>query len=294
MDAFPAGHALDWRGWSRADSTAGSGTGETPALSHSRDTTAAAPTDFAPRRVPLRGLERPAPHDIHLWFMDLEELAGSLRVALDADAPTSDQRPFTGGQLTFTRRFFLRLLLGAYLDLPGKSIRIVRNRRGKPVLDPSVHGRDLHFSIAKSGRGFLVGLSSTAYLGVDIEPEDRRPRNAMGIARRYFSPAEARALENMAPERQREAFLRAWSCKEAVVKSLGLGIANQLCRFTVETDLERPATILDFEADDPREWYLRLLHPADGFLGAVATRSRPRELHAFRLLPAEPGADSPA
>jgi 4'-phosphopantetheinyl transferase len=272
----------------------GGGTRETPVLSHSSDTTVAVPADFAPRRVPLRGLERPAPGDIHLWFMDLEELAGSLRVALDGDAPSADQRPFTGGQLTFTRRFFLRLLLGAYLGLPGKSIRIVRNRRGKPVLDPSVHGRDLHFSIAKSGRGFLVGLSSSAYLGVDIEPEGRRPRNALGIARRYFSPAEARALEAMPPEQRYAAFLRAWSCKEAVVKSLGLGIANQLCRFTVETDLGRPATILEFEQDDPREWCLRLLRPADGFLGAVATRSRPRGLHAYRLLPAAPGADSPA
>jgi 4'-phosphopantetheinyl transferase len=263
-------------------------------LSHANDTAAAVPADFEPRRVPLRGLERPAPDDIHLWFLDLEELAGSLRVALDGDAPSADQRPFTGGQLTFTRRFFLRLLLGAYLGLPGKSIRIVRNRRGKPVLDPSVHGRDLHFSIAKSGRGFLVGLSSTAYLGVDIEPEDRRPQNALGIARRYFSPAEARALEAMEPGRQREAFLRAWSCKEAVVKSLGLGIANQLCRFTVETDLEQPPTILEFEDDDPREWFLRLLHPAESFIGAVATRSRPRDVHAYRLLPAAPGGDSRA
>ena len=162
------------------------------------------------------------------------------------------------------------------------------------MLDPSVHGRDLHFSIAKSGRGFLVGVSSTAYLGVDIEPEDRRPRNALGIAQRYFSPAEARALEAMAPEQQSEAFLRAWSCKEAVVKSLGLGIANQLCRFTVETNLERPAAILEFEEDDPRQWCLRLLRPAEGFLGAVATRSQPHNLHAFRLLPAAPGAESPA
>lgn len=267
---------------------------ESQALSHSSDTAATVPADFEPRRVPLRGLEPPGVGAIHLWFLDLEELAGSLRLALDGDAPRAGARPFTGGQLTFTRRFFLRLLLGSYLGLPGKSIRITRNRRGKPILDPSVHEQSLHFSIAKSGRGFLVGLSSTAYLGVDIEPRDRRPRNALGIARRYFSPAEASALVAMEPERQREAFLRAWSCKEAVVKSLGLGIANQLCRFTVETNPDRPAAILDFEDDDPSEWYLRLLRPADGFLGAVATRSQPRGLNAYRLLPAAPGADSSA
>ena len=246
----------------------------------------ASPGDFEPRRVPLRDLAVPGEGEIHLWFMDLDEMAGSLRAALgDSEEPPSDE-PFTGGQLTFTRRFFLRLLLGAYLGLPGKAIRIDRNRRGKPVLDPDVHGRGLHFSIAKSGSGFLVGVSSSSYLGVDVEPVNRRAHSALGVARRYFSKTESDALAAMDPDRLGSAFLRAWSCKEAVVKAMGLGIANQLCRFTVETDLEKPAAILDFEGDSPDAWWLQLVRPADGFLGAIATRSQPSALSSFRLLPA--------
>lgn len=213
-------------------------------------------------------------------------MAGSLRAALDDPGGTVPDAAFSHGQLTFTRRFFLRLLLGAYLGMPGKSIRIIRNRRGKPVLDPDVHGRDLHFSIAKSGAGFLVGVSCTSYLGVDVEPVDRRAHNALGVARRYFSEAEAAALEAVAPERLGSAFLKTWSCKEAVVKSMGLGIANQLCRFTVDTDPSNPAAILDFDGDSPGAWWLKLVRPADAFLGAVATRSTPTRLAAFRLLPA--------
>ena len=255
-------------------------------MPNSHGQAAAIPADFTPRRAPLRDLALPARGELHLWFMELEEMAGSLRGALSDGAGAGGASPFTGGQLTFTRRFFLRLLLGAYLGLPGKEIRIVRNRRGKPVLDPAVHGHELHFSIAKSGTGFLVGLSSTSYVGVDVEPVDRRAHSALGVAKRYFSAAEASALEAMGPESLTRAFLKTWSCKEAVVKAMGLGIANQLCRFTVDTDPENPAAILEFDGDDPQAWWLQLVRPAEQFLGAVATRSSPVRLRTFRLLPA--------
>ena len=247
---------------------------------------AAGPADFLPRRIPLRELEYPGQGEIHAWFLDLNEMAGSLRAALDDPGTPPDEQPFTGGQLTFTRRFYLRLLLGAYLGLPGKEIRIIRNRRGKPALNPEVHGRDLHFSIAKSGHGFLVGVSSTSYLGVDIEPVDRKAHNALGVARRYFSEAEASTLTALSPERLVPAFLRTWSCKEAVVKSLGVGIANNLCRFTVDTDPANPAAILDFENENTAAWWLQMIRPAEGFLGAIATRSTPVVLKPFRMIPA--------
>lgn len=250
----------------------------------------ALPADFAPRPVPLRDLAPPRPREIHLWFVDLDEMAGALRTALGGTAPEEGHGAYSGGQLTFTRRFYLRLLLGAYLEIPGKKVRIVRNRRGKPVLDPERHGRGLHFSIAKSGYGFLVGVSSSDYLGVDIEPVDRKPRSGLGIARRYFSPRESAALEAMGADGFDRAFLRTWSCKEAVVKAMGLGIANQLCRFTVETDPERPPAVLEFEGDDPRAWWLRMIVPDPSFVGAVATRSEPAGLSAFRMLPAPAGA----
>lgn len=247
---------------------------------------AAGPADFLSRSVPLRGMERPAPGEIHTWFLDLNEMAGSLKAALDDPGTPVKSKPFTFGQLTFTRRFFLRLLLGSYLGIPGKEIRISRNRKGKPVLDPAVHGRKLHFSIAKSGPGFLVGLSSSSYVGVDVEPVDRRAHNALGVAKRYFSEDEAAALASMESSKLGTAFLRTWACKEAVVKSLGLGIANQLCRFTVETDPDRPTAILEFEGDRPEAWWLKLIQPSEAYLGAIATRSEPQEIKAFRMLPA--------
>jgi 4'-phosphopantetheinyl transferase len=248
---------------------------------------AANPTDFASSRMPLRGLDQPATEEVHVWALDLPGLAGSLRLAMDGDRAIQDA-PFTSGQLRFARRFFLRLLLGAYLDLPGKSVHIIHGQRGKPVLDSARHPDTLHFSMAKSGRHLLIGISVTSPLGVDLEPAGRRAHNPLGVARRYFNAEEAAALSAMDGDRLEAAFLRAWACKEAVVKASGTGIANELCRFSVEIDTKRPPGMRQFDGDDPAAWSLVLLRPADEFIGALATRAAVGRVRAFRLLPAQP------
>lgn len=130
----------------------------------------------------------------------------------------------------------------------------------------------------------LIGLSCTAMLGVDLELVERRAHDPLGVARRYFSTVEARDLELTSPDRLDEAFLRAWACKESVVKASGQGIANQFSRFTVETNLDQPPVMLEFEQEDPAQWSLAIVRPDDGFMGAVALHHRRMEVYAFTLV----------
>ena len=248
---------------------------------------AARPADFTPRALPLRHLEPPRDGEVHVWHLDLGLLSASLQAALDSHSVEEHRLQMTPGQLRFARRFYLRLLLGAYLDMPGKAIKLVRNPRGKPVLDASAHDATLHFSMAKSGDRLLLGFSSAQHLGVDLEPLHRRAHNALGVADRYFSASEAEALARVSPGERDAAFLRAWACKEAVVKASGLGIANQLCRFTIETDLAAPPTVLDFDGHAAPRWSLALLHPEADFLGALALPGRIDGLVARTLAPME-------
>ena len=243
-------------------------------------------SDFNACRIPLRELEQPRPGEVQVWYLDLGLLGLSLQHALSGSVEKTTYPRLTLGQLRFARRFYLKLLLGSYLGIPGKSVSINRSNRGKPVLDQSVHDSGLHFSMAKSGDRLLIGFSASSLVGVDLEPADRRAHFALGVARRYFSAAEARALENIEPERLDKAFLRAWACKEAVVKASGEGIANQLCRFTVEMDPDLPPAILEFENNDPAQWSLMMVRPEEGFAGAVAANIARMTVRAFRLLPA--------
>lgn len=249
----------------------------------------AGPRDFEPREIPLDALDPPAAGELDAWFLDLGKLARSLRGALDGSVGPRDPAPFTTGQLRFARRFYLRLLLGAYLGLPGKAVKINRHVRGKPVLDAAVHGEPLHFSVAKSEDRLLIGFASSIQLGVDLEPMGRRALKPLGVARRYFSASESAALEALEPDDLDAAFLRTWACKEAVVKASGEGIANQLCRFSVETKLSQPARMLNIDGDRASAWSLALLRPEAAFLGAVAARTPRLVIRPYRLLPAAAG-----
>ncbi len=244
------------------------------------------PAAFMPQHMPLHFLQPPGAHEVHLWYLHLGLLGGSLRHALAGDAATDEAVALRPGQLRFIRRFYLRLLLGAYLGIPGKDVVVNRSNRGKPVLDGSVHASTLKFSMAKSEDRLLIGISAFHHLGVDLEPAWRKARNALRLAHRYFSPAEFTALEALKPARLDEAFLRAWALNEAVVKASGLGIANQLCRFTLRMDPDLPPAMLHIEDDQAANWSLALVKPSADFIGAVASRQARFEISCFQLLPA--------
>jgi len=242
------------------------------------------PGAFMPRYMPLQNMETPGPGEVHLWYLDLGKLALALSQAFSAE--NLEQPPsLTVGQLRFARRFYLRLLLGAYLGLPGKDVILRRSQRGKPLLDVS-HSSQLQFSMAKSDDRVLVGISRDIPVGVDLEPANRRARNSLRLARRYFSVAEAEALQSLPVSDHDAAFLRAWACKEAVVKAYGEGIANQLCRFTVEMNPALAPAMLDFDGEGSADWSLAILRPDEEYIAATAVHQSRLNPLCFKLLAA--------
>jgi 4'-phosphopantetheinyl transferase len=235
---------------------------------------------FKERHLPLSGLVPPAPGVAHLWLLDLAALGSPLQPgeAVDGDK-------ITGRQQRWMRRFYLRLLLGAYLGLPGKDVHIFRGARGKPRLHKDHHDPVLDFSMAGSGSRCLVGITSGAVIGVDLEPRDRHASKPLALARRYFSAQEYEALKAFPQDQLDAAFLHTWACKEAVVKAAGMGIANALCHFAVSVQPGEPAAVLAMRDDDPDAWRLRCLALPHGMLGAVTVRYPELRVEGFELAP---------
>ena len=221
--------------------------------------------------------------------MNLARLSSRLNSALGdpGDVPVDEGAGslLAPGQLRFARKFYLRMLLGAYLGIAGKDVRLDRGFRGKPVLDSGHHGRNLHFSMAKSNQCVLIGISGNSEVGVDLEIRDRRPRKVEELAERFFSSEEARVIRELPAEDRAFAFMRTWACKEAVVKSSGHGIANRFCRFSVELRESEPPRIREDLDHSPGDWQLALLEPEEGFLAAVAARQGSIGLRGFVLEP---------
>ena len=236
------------------------------------------PKSFSPKHLPLRKLERPQGDVVHLWHLDFDQLSNPLNS--DTQVRSRDLSVF---QQRATRRFYLRLLLGAYLDLPGKDIHITRRIKGRPELDAVQSRGILDFSVAISDNRYLIGISSGATIGVDLEFAKRRAGKPMALARRYFSTDETAALSKLDDEDLRRAFMHTWACKEAIVKASGMGIANQLCRFTVDVNPDNPPSVLNMLDDDHSAWKLAIAEPASGAIAAIAVRQSSVKLVGFSL-----------
>ena len=74
-------------------------------------------------------------------------------------------------------------------------------------------------------------------IGVDVEDAAGRTADkCLRIARRFFSPGEAAALQALTPREQVPAFLALWTQKEAAVKATGEGL-SALSRVDTQTPL---------------------------------------------------------
>ena len=236
------------------------------------------PDSFSQRQLPLRQLEKPQGETVHLWHLDFNQLSNPLnpdKTIHNCDLSAVQQRAI--------RRFYLRLLLGAYLGLPGKDVHINRRIKGRPELDVSQSKGELDFSVARSNCCYLIGISSGPIIGVDLERAERRSGNPLALARRYFSREETAALSSLGEAQLQRAFMHTWACKEAMVKASGMGIANQLCRFTVEVDPLKPPAVLAMPDDDHGAWTLGIAEPVVGAIAAVAVHQPAVQILGFSL-----------
>ena len=236
------------------------------------------PESFGPRQLPLRQLEKPRGDTVHLWHLDLDSLSSPLNPTTSAQASN-----VSVVQQRAVRRFYLRLLLGAYLGLPGKDVHITRRIKGRPELDKAQSGGKLDFSVASSNGCYLIGISSGAAIGVDLEIAARRAGKPLALAKRYFSQQETEAMSVLGEEQLQRAFMHTWACNEAIVKASGVGIANQLDRFSVDTNPDNPPSVLSMLDDDHTAWRLAMASPTDDAIAAVAVRQPRIKLVGFSL-----------
>ena len=154
----------------------------------------------------------------------------------------------------------VREWLARYLDTAVANVRVDVQPNGKPRL----HDGRLHFNVSHSGNAMLFAISRKQEIGVDLE-FSRRPRRVVELATRWFAPAEAAALQVLPESLRQRAFLDLWTCKEAVLKANGDGIASGLHRIAFSMN---ETGEIDSAID--RSWNVVRLEPGPGYPGAVA------------------------
>ncbi|WP_155369647.1 4'-phosphopantetheinyl transferase family protein [Catellatospora vulcania] len=100
------------------------------------------------------------------------------------------------------------------LGVPPQEVEIGREPSGRPWV---VGATGLHLAISHHPGLTAVAVTTLGPLGVDVEPVRDLP--ADGLAKRWFSPAEADWVVGHPAD-----FLLLWTQKEAVGKALGVGL----------------------------------------------------------------------
>ena len=172
------------------------------------------------------------------------------------------------------RRGILRHLLGGYLHIPPAEVAFVYGPQHKPALAPALAATNLRFNLSDSGEMAVYAFAVGQELGVDIEAQRDYP-DARQLAERSFSPAESDWLRQQPLHEESAAFLRCWTCKEAVVKALGDGLMAPLQTFTVAHWQTPPRLI--WPSAPPSDWSIHMLNPPAGYSAALAIPSAGRD-----------------
>lgn len=175
----------------------------------------------------LRGMQPlPAPEGVNIWRLRINPLCDQLSDLLSGLSSSEQERCLAyyraGDRLRYAVcRVVLRRLLAARLGCQPAAVQIIFNPHGKPQLPP---GAGLHFNLSHSGRYALLAISERGPVGVDVEY-----RYDSGVSSDLQSclTEDERHYCAMHPQ-PALSFFQVWSGKEALLKALGLGVAQHL------------------------------------------------------------------
>ncbi len=169
-----------------------------------------------------------------------------------------------------------RTVLARHGGWPPEAWRFREGPRGKPEIAGPGGAPALHFNLSHT-TGLVACAVAGDEVGADVEWVGRRTDPAR-LARRFFAPAEAEAIESPADEdRRRRRFFELWTLKEAYLKARGEGLTRRLdgVTFDVQAGAAPLAAFAPPSADDPAAWQFFLVRPTPDHVAAVALR-RPR------------------
>lgn len=236
-----------------------------------------------------------APGHVHVWVVFDDDVRDESLLRAYRRLLTDDERG-REGRFHFPRhqrqylvtRALIRVVLSRYSDVAPEDWRFTTNPYGRPAVLEADGARDaVAFNLSHTDGLVLCGVTRTPAIGVDAEHVGRRVA-PLEIARRFFSPEEAAALDVVAPLLQSERFFHYWTLKESYIKARGEGLSIPLDRFGFDfPDARRVRIWVRPECNDPRaNWRFWLFRPSPEHVAALCVERAERQpLMIRRIVP---------
>ena len=217
-----------------------------------------------------------SPHHVDIWLISTE--LGEEQVQVYRQSLTQAElaraqmfKPASKYREYIVTRGLLRQALSRVSGLDMAGIDFDCGEHGKPCLGTGEHGEAIAFNVSHSHGLALVALTLGGRLGVDLE-KIRTEVEWRSLAQKYFSGAEARALDRYPRDSCMEAFFTCWTRKEAFVKALGAGIAYGLKEFDVSIDPDEAYAALTIRRreEDAARWLIKNIPVPGNYVAALA------------------------
>jgi 4'-phosphopantetheinyl transferase len=221
------------------------------------------------------------PLQIDLWQYligeppDARHLAHALVLLNDTEKSRAAAFHFEKHRAAYTiSHAMLRVVLSEYAPVRPEEWQFLAGPWGKPEIAAPALDTPLWFNLSHTDGCAVCVAGRVSQLGVDVENLNRKTSHDE-LARHYFAAEEYDYLRNLAPHRQREAFFRIWTLKEAYIKAEGKGLSIPLASFSFHFSAHNPAQVM-FESSSESNsdhWSFYEFQPAPDYRISLAARN---------------------
>ena len=192
--------------------------------------------------------------EVQLWLASLAVSEDELSRLQGLLAPFELQRAERFRVAAASRRFVaaraaLRLVLANATGVAPADLKFRFGEHGKPRLADG----GPHFNASDSGDVVVIALTSVE-VGVDIELPRSLARSER-LARRICTERELEALRQAPEGAHDNLLLRMWTCKEAALKAIGIGLSGGVRNVEVEIPANGTPRLTRIPGRD-RDWSL--------------------------------------
>lgn len=180
-----------------------------------------------------------------------------------------------------TGRGTIREILAGKGKCPPQAIRFDLNQYGKPALEEPESIRHIQFNASSSATMGAIAISDGIPLGFDIEKI--KPGNSVDydlIVKNEFTHDEYHwYIKHDKPDRIR-VFFELWTCKEAYLKALGIGLSGKLDSFSIDLQGQGPSiSYTALENNKQSELWLYQLNVTDEFVACLALPKKSNQIN---------------
>jgi 4'-phosphopantetheinyl transferase len=163
------------------------------------------------------------------------------------------------------------------VGIPPRQWRFAASSHGRPEIVRSRGIPAIRFNVSHTRGLVACAVTLEVDVGIDVENIHGAPP-PVGVAERFFAPAEVAVLRGLRGSEQAAKFYEYWTLKESYIKALGVGLSMPLDRVWFHVADGRQAITASFDTrmrEDPRCWQFCLFRPTDDHVVALSVRRRP-------------------